>query len=358
MTSASRAELWQQLTDAGLANGSVPERSGSVSPWFVRAMLGIAGWIGALFLLGFVGAGLAFVFRNEATALVVGALFCGAAYLVFARTRRNELADQFGLAVSLAGQLLFIYGLHEAVVGSESPVFFLAVAAFEGALAYWFNSFVHRVWSSFAAATAFGFAMNMLGLYGAGTAVIGTALAAIWLREDLWAGPGGFWRAIAWGLAFSFVQPMSYFGDIARWTQPHDPALQISWIFWIKSILIAGVLLYVVYRLLERCDAAVSSTAGVCTFAAAAIISAATLRAPGIVSSLIIVLLGFASGNRALFGLGIVGMLSYLSYFYYSLHLTLLVKSFALAGAGVALIAMWVVMRTLFPGRDEERTRA
>ena len=76
MTAASRAELWQRLTDAGLANGPLPERSGSVSPWFVRAMLGIAGWIGALFLLGFVGVGLAFVFRNEAAALFVGALCC------------------------------------------------------------------------------------------------------------------------------------------------------------------------------------------------------------------------------------------------------------------------------------------
>jgi hypothetical protein len=354
----SRAELWQQLTDAGLVDGPLPARSGSASPWFVRAMLGIAGWIGAIFLLGFVGVGLAFVFRNEATALLVGALCCGAAYLVFARTRRNELADQFGLAVSLAGQFLFIYGLHEAVVGSESSLFFLAVAVFEGALAYWFNSFIHRVWSAFAAATAFSFAINMLVLNGAGTAVIGTALATIWLREDLWATRGGFWRALGWGLAFSFVQPMSYFSDMERWTQPYDPALQVTWIIWSKSILLAVVLLYVVYRLLERYGAPLSSPTGVSSFAVAVITGAAALRAPGIVSSLVIVLLGFASGNRALFGLGIAAMLSYLSYFYYSLHLTLLLKSFALAGTGVALIAMWGVSRVLFPARPEDRVRA
>jgi len=50
-----------------------------------------------------------------------------------------------------------------------------------------------------------------------------------------------------------------------------------------------------------------------------------------------------------LFGFGIVAMLSYLSYFYYSLQLTLLMKSMALAGTGVALIVMWAVMRILFP---------
>src|SRR6185436_17298502 len=135
----ARAALWQRLTDAGLVSGSLPERSGPASPWFVRVMLGVAGWIGAFFLLGFVGVGLAFVFRNEATALFIGALCCAAAYAVFAKAGRNELALQFGLAVSFAGQVMFIYGLHEGLVGSDSPLFFVAVAAFEGALAYLFT---------------------------------------------------------------------------------------------------------------------------------------------------------------------------------------------------------------------------
>jgi hypothetical protein len=312
-------------------------------------MLGVAGWIGALFLLGFVGVGLAFVFRNEAAALLVGAVCCAAAYVVFKRVGRNELALQFGLAVSLAGQVMFIYGLSEGLLGNESPLFFLAVAAFEGALAYLLASFVHRVWSAFAAATAFGYAMNMLGLYGVGTALVGAGLATVWLKEELWAARGAFWRAIAWGLVFAFVQPSSFLGDVGRWMRPLDPAFQIPWIGWIKSILAAGVLLYVVYRILKRYGVELSSTTGVSSLAASAIVGAATVRAPGITSSLVIVLLGFTSGSRALFGFGIVAMLSYLSYFYYSLHLTLLLKSFALAGTGVVLVGMWVVMRRLFP---------
>ena len=349
----SRAALWQRLADAGLVSGPLPERSVAASPWFVRVMLGVAGWIGALFLLGFVGVGMAFVFRNEASALFIGALSCAAAYVVFARAGRNELALQFGLAVSFAGQAMFIYGLHEGLVGSQSPVFFLAVAAFEGVLTHLFASFIHRVWSTFAAATAFGYAMNMLGLYGVGTALIGAALATIWLKEELWAARGAFWRAIAWGLAFAFVQPSSYLDDIGRSMRPLDPAFHFPWIVWIKSILAAGVLIYVVYRLLERYAVEVSSTTGVSSLAASAIVGAATLRAPGITSSLVIVLLGFACGSRALFGFGVVAVLSYLSYFYYSLQLTLLMKSMALAGTGVVLVAMWVVMRVLFPeGRD------
>src|SRR5262245_53549352 len=118
--SANRDVLWQQLSEAGLVQGDLPARVESPSPWFIRLMLGVAGWIGALFILGFVGAGLAFVFRNEAAALVVGLLCCAAAYAIFLSARRSELATQFGLAVSLAGQMMVIYGIHEGIVGSES----------------------------------------------------------------------------------------------------------------------------------------------------------------------------------------------------------------------------------------------
>jgi hypothetical protein len=361
MTTTSRAALWQRLADAGLVNGPLPERSESSSPWFVRAMLGVAGWIGALFLLGFIGVGMAFVFKDEAAALFVGALCCAAAYFAFARAGRNELALQFGLALSLAGQGIFIYGLHESVFDNDSPLFFLAVAAFETVLAYYLASFVHRVWSAFAAATAFGYAMNMFGLYGAGTALIGAGLVTIWLKDELWAARGAFWRAIAWGLVFAFVQPSSELGDAERWVRSIDPTSQITWIVWLKSILVAAVLIYVVYRLLERYGVELSSRIGVSSLAATAVVGAATLRAPGITSSLVIVLLGFACGSRTLLGFAIVSMLSYLAYFYYSLDVTLLLKSIALAGSGLVLAAMWVVMRRVFPEgpavRESERPK-
>jgi uncharacterized membrane protein len=41
-------------------------------------------------------------------------------------------------------------------------------------------------------------------------------------------------------------------------------------------------------------------------------------------------------------------LLSYLSYFYYSLQMTLLMKSLALAATGVVLIGLWAGMRALF----------
>lgn len=358
MTPRTRDDLWRQLCEAGLAQGELPERSSPPSPWFVRAMLGVAGWIGALFLLGFVGAGLAFVFRNEAVALIVGLLCCGASAAIFARAGGNVLASQFGLAVSLAGQVMVIFGLHEASgLNDDSPFLFLLIAGFEAALAWFLDNFVHRVWSTIATGIALNYALNLLGLYGFATVIVGVALAAVWLDEDSRAVRGAFWRAVGYGLAFALVQPTSYVGGWLFLRNAVPPLFGWATI-WIRAVLLAGVLIYVVYRILQRYDAGPSSRAGFPALAAAAIVGAVTLRAPGVTSGLIVVLLGFAGGNRSLFGFGILSVLSYLSYFYYSLQMTLLMKSVVLAGSGLALIALWLVMRFMFPEAGREQSRA
>ena len=58
--------LWSDLRQAGLVSGGAPPTDEDETPWYVRTMLGVAGWIAALFLLGFVGAGFAFVIKSEA----------------------------------------------------------------------------------------------------------------------------------------------------------------------------------------------------------------------------------------------------------------------------------------------------
>ncbi|HXT69043.1 MAG TPA: DUF4401 domain-containing protein [Vicinamibacterales bacterium] len=360
MNTGTRADLWQRLADEGLVQGEVPAAAEPAAPWYVRAMLGVAGWIGALFLLGFVGAGLAFVFRDEGAALVVGALCCGAAALIFNKMGRNVLAAQFGLAVSFAGQAMFIYGLHEAGgFDDNSGAFFLCVAVFEGALAFFLGNFVHRVWSAFAAATAFGYALPQMGIYGVSSAATGAAVAAIWLDRSKWAVGGSFWRAIGWGLVLAFVRPDAIFYGLLRMGSTHAPIVPISWIPWVATILTAGVLLYVVYRLLEQHGEAPGGQVGMTSFAAAAAICAVTYKAAGIPEALVVVLLGFAAGSRALFGLGILALLWYISYFYYSLEATLLVKSFALAGAGLVMIVLRAAMpAVLGAATDARRTDA
>lgn len=350
---AAREALWRRLSDAGVVNGVVPPPLPPPAPWYVRAMLGAAGWLGAMFLLGFVGAGLAFVFRNEAAALVVGAGCCAAAFVVFRSMGRNDLAAQFALAVSLAGQVMVIYGLHETLSPPEQPaVFLLEVAIFEGLLAFVVDNFVHRVWTTLAAGVAFVFSMNMLGLFGIGTAAIAAALAVLWLSEPDWAARGTKWRAIGYGLAIGLLLPdTTILGGLDFWRRGGGPVFHLPGIWWAEPILVGAVLVYIVHRLTTRDAGSRPQTAALAAAAAVALVS---YRSPGIGASLIVLLLGFARGNRSLLGLGVAGMLGYLSYFYYSLEATLLMKSFALTATGLVLLALWGAMRAMFGARIDE----
>ena len=49
--SVDHDSAWQTLLDAGLVSGAEPPAGKLESPWYVRLMLGVAGWIAALFLL-------------------------------------------------------------------------------------------------------------------------------------------------------------------------------------------------------------------------------------------------------------------------------------------------------------------
>ena len=354
MSASVRQELWQKLGAAGLVQGEVPAAADTPAPWYVRVMLGIAGWLGAMFLLGFVGAGLAFVFRSEAAALVVGALCCGAAYMIFRVGKRNDLAAQFGLAVSLAGQVMFAYGLHEGLTG-DGPTFFIAIAIFEAVLAAVIANFVHRVWSSLAAALALSYALSGMGLFGVGNAVTAAAVALLWLDEPNWAPRGSMWRPIAYGLVFAFLLPD---GSMFGWYLARDPGdmVILPGIFWVRRAAIGAVLVFVVYRLLTR-DGGASPTMESAALAAAGLVALTALKAPGVAAALIVLVLGFAGGNRALMGLGVAALLGYLSQFYYSLQATLLVKSIALAATGLLLIGLWAAMRFVV-GTGEEARRA
>ena len=354
MSRGTRSDLWQRLTDAGLVSGEMPPPVTEPSHWYIRVMLGAAGWLGAIFLLGFVFAGVAIIIENEAAALFVGLACCAGAWAIFRAAGRNDLAAQFGLAVSLAGQILFVYGLHEGVTGAGAA-FFFGIAIFQAALAYFVDNFVHRVWCALVTSLAVSYGFVELGLFGVGSALTAIAATLLWLEEPRWASRGQLWRAIGYGLVFALLLPYwSMFGQL--FAPDRGVAILIPGIHWLRPIVVAGLLVFVVYRILTV-DGTASSRVESAALAAAGVIALVTLRASGVASSLIILLVGFAGGNRALTGLGVAGMLGYLSYFYYSLQATLLTKSMVLVGTGLVLIGFWAAMRYLL-GEEKEAVRA
>lgn len=353
--SMDRAQLWKQLQLHGLAEGDLPPVHAGTSSWHIRLMQSIAGWIGAMFLLGFVGMGLAFVIDSAVAALVVGAIGCLAAYAIFRVARDNDFATQFGLAISLAAQAVFVFGLFKQFEFGTSALYVL-VLVFEVTLVLLVSNFIHRVLTTVIASLALWYLLNSLGLYGIASGLLTGGLAWVWLDERRWAGNGALWRPIGYGtlLALLQLESMRLFGwGMRLWssTKANDWWMHYGW--WIGTALTTAVLLWSAIRMLAQQDIAANSKAGLAAVGAVLLLSVLSLKAPGIATAVLMLLLGFTTGNRILMGVGLMALLAFVSRYYYYMQTTLLVKSAVLAVSGGLLLSARLVLHRVFPMATE-----
>jgi hypothetical protein len=346
MSALTRESLWAKLRERGLVGGELPAPEADRSPWFVRAMLGVAGWIGALFVLGFVGMALEGLMRSAVASLAVGALMCAAAATIF-RARDSDLVTQFAFAVSLAGQALLANGWFDLLRLSSAAA--LVVGAQQAALFFLLPNFNHRVWASWSGAYAVVFALGKLGLAALAPAIVSAAFLALWLREFDHPRRGRLLRSGGYGLAIAAAQAAVMQGPLIHVLLFAEAAGGDRVVMWIGAAAAGAVLLWAVVALLRREGVALASGPGKSALAGAAILAVASLKAPGIGPATAILLVGYANGNRLLAGLGIATLIGYLSHYYYSLQATLLEKSVLLAAAGLALIAARLALAKLWP---------
>jgi len=341
MSGLKRDALWARLREGALVEGEMPAAGEARSPWFVRLMLGIAGWIGALFLLGFVGAGLAFVMKSSLASFLFGAGACAAAVMIFRAAPANDFVAQFGLAVSLAGQALLLYGAAQWFQRSVAGIA-LYVALQQALLFVLVPSYVHRVWTAWTSALAACYAMLDAGLFVFTPAAATGAFLWLALREFELARHGSIVRAGVYGLALAAVQAAVLHGDLLQvlllGSSRGAPLLGEAGA-WLGRLASVAVLFAAVLMLLRREGVALASGRGRIALAGAVILGLASIKAPGVGPAAAILVAGYANADRVLAGLGILALLGYLSHYYYSLQATLLEKSALLAAAGAALLA-------------------
>lgn len=356
MSTTTRIALWERLRQAALVEGALPEAGDASSPWFIRIMLGFAGWLGALFLLGFVAAGFAFVIKSAASMVVVGAGACAVAVAIFRAAPKSDFMAQFGLAASLAGQALLLFGF-AGLFRSISPAQFAwSFLLQEAALFVLIPNFLHRGLCALGAALAANFLLIDAGLYAFAPAFVTAAFLAAWLSEFDFERHGPLLRAGGYGLAIAAVLAAVLHGELwFDWLvrMGHGKPIGGVPVEWLGRGASALVLIVAVVLLLRREGLALGSGQGRVGLAAACILGAASFKAPGVGPAAAILVVGYANGNRVLAGLGILALLGYLSHYYYSLQSTLLFKSGLLAATGVALLAARFVLHRWWPEEKE-----
>ena len=348
-SSTTLRTVMEQLTLAGhLSENRADEIAQTIStqdrekpsPWYLQAIIGIAAWLAASSLMGFLT--IINVLDSATSMMVSGSIFCIIAVGSRAIIRQSLFVDQLALALSLVGQVLLIGGIGWA---TDSPrIAAVALIGLELLLIVLYANALHRFLSTMiipAALLFLLFDLEMQEMVHILIAALALGAVIIWRNESYFAvqRTENLYRPLGYGLVISLLYVL-----ILSVVATFDRELIKVHYWWISSISLLLILLALVYTILTRLDTAPNIIRLIVI--GTIIVFLTTLQAPGIVAAVLILVLGFQRGNGLLMGLATAFLALFLIIFYYNLELTLLTKSLMLMTTGLALFGLrFVLMR-------------
>ena len=323
---------WQRLLAASLVEGEAP--LDEQPHWSSRFLLGIVGWLAALFLLFFLFMAFEGVIREANHALAMGAILMAAALGLNRKASRGDLWDQFVLALALAADAWLLYGLIDRV-DLHSAILWLGLCALSLGIAALFEHWLIRLFHSFAAAILLTLGLACLGLQLLALPLVMGALTACWLLAERQPGRHQLYESLTLGLALSLLvlgrlhHPL-WDGGASMLDELGHSRLPL----WINPLLCAALLLGVMVRL------KLPLLYGLPLVLISAII-------PGMGAGALVLVLGFYAGSLGLMTLAGLLLLGFGSLYYYDLGLTLMTKSWLLLGSGALLLGARQLLKIL-----------
>ncbi len=338
--------LWNKLVEQNLVFGDKPSLDAIQIPWYIRVMQGFAGWVAALFIFGFFAAAFSFTFKNPTGGLLVSlGIMCSIGAYLLIRMRKNDFFDQVGMAFSLSGQLMFAIGLF--VLKTKTDTAFLLLGIYQLSLAWIIPQYAHRLLSTSFGLLSLLISLNMLGFHGVGSAMIAVLFAFIWVKENNWGEKRELWEPIGFGVAITIIFS-SGFLITGKYLLNESVRGQKSWLFYnaefLSSLLIALVLVNLVIVLLKEYKVKYDSKTAILSLFAALGLVLISFKVYGLSVGVLIVIVGFAKQRITLIVLGALSSISFFSWYYYNLQVSLLIKSITLVILGIALLMAWLAI--------------
>lgn len=317
-------------------------------PWWLMLLQSLAAWVASLLILGSFLLPLAFAGDSPLFRGIAGAVLCIAAIALF--RRHAMFTDQMALAFSLAGQALLSIALADASPRASLSGQAWAIGASLIALGMMLApaNRAHRIICALIVLVSAGlFIGNQPALPLA--CVLLTALACgLWLYRDAWMNGSAQRAHLLSALAVAATLLALAAPAILSLLEEH---------YWVRRVLLAGPDRELIWHtgLYPLGVALVLAWSGryllpemlgpehrhrlLLTFLGVLLLIALQ-AAPGLLVSTGLMLLCLRAAHRALAGIALLAVLSYLGLHYYQLHATLLHKSVLLAAGGVVLLAL------------------
>lgn len=312
------------------------------SPWYVKALIGIAAWIAALFIGFFLGA--AGLVDSAEAMLIWGAVLTVLAIGLKWLTRHSIFWGQLAFAAVLAGQGLLIGGF--SWQDTTPTTIALFTIGLELIIFLLYPDALHRMLSVlaiFCAVTVILYEQDLQLLIHGLILLVALGAVVVWQQEfrliaSRWSpfrAPLGYAFALAlFGLC---LFPLASFYGVLVW--------------WPSTAGLAVVLLYLAACILREVNRPLFSLVGLWAVGAVALLLIPAYETPGILAAVIVLLLGYWRANTLIMGLATIFLLFFLSVYYYNLDITLINKSYILMGTGAILLVVRFFFHQVIGGR-------
>lgn len=322
------------------------------SPWYVRVMIGFGAWVASLFLMVFI-AGLSWLASEQESFIVLGII----TLILCAIARRfttQMFVIQMLLAFSLAGQGLFTAGV--ALTVSDANLTLVLLMLVQVILFAANPDRTHRFLCVIAL-----LAELVILLYVNEMPILVHVVVAILAGLFVW-------LALVEGTIYAhsfhdIYHPAKYgvllgmLGTMLLSTLYLFPELNRSIVFfpspWIATLTLGTLLLFVVYRIMNDRGLQVRDAVKVVLLPGTFLFVLLSWYAPGLVMSMLILVLGFYTANRGLMAIATGFFVIFLTAFFYGIEVSLLHKSYTLMGTGLALMGAWYLLRLSVRQRGE-----
>ncbi|NQZ30874.1 MAG: GDYXXLXY domain-containing protein [Oceanospirillaceae bacterium] len=348
-------ELWLSLQQAELVKGPLPPSASDKSAWYIRALLGIAAWVSACFLFAF----LAFLFFSaevESGFVLVffGALSCALAFTLFNANKQQVFGSQMALAFNLSGQLLIGIGLymmlddfsalHSNTFAGLCMIFFVLQLM----MAFIMPNQTSRVFSSWFAMIALFFVLKSYGLGALIIPITAALFISVWMQDLCWKQKSVIWEPIGYGLVLSLVlfsgNLLQHFPlhELFEWLERSSNLYLYS--AWASTGAITLCFCYLLNAIRLQYQIKLSSKMGVALVLLTVFTSVMSYLIAGASAGLLLMIVGFLKQRKLLVALGVLSLLSFVSWYYYSLDWTLLYKSIVLVILGAVFAIALIVI--------------
>ena len=303
-------------------------------PWFVKLLMAIGAWVAAIcFVACLPSVGLVY---GRASIVFWAVAFLGVATSLRRRTQHVFLL-QLALALSVVGHCLALVGATTLATSYTGHFAAVAAAAIILCLVLYplYCDSLHRFLSCLLAAgclTAWIVESQVWQLIHVDMLTKIVAIGIVFMyRTDL-----RMLRPLGYAMAISM--PASLFLVLLNVGVSED-AFAALW--WPANIILAVTLIWLYQRVVGGWEQLRSEPL---MLAVGATVCLASFTTPGVLAALGLMVLGYARGDRYLLGIGVAFFPVFIVVFYYEWQISLLVKSWIMAGSGAVLLsARWLL---------------